>query len=114
MNVIQFCNKLSTKYQVNIRLCYLNKELNYSGKYVIHNCNLVCNIQYSYWYGLYLFNYDKFWATVSEIFEYFIDFESLLKGFHLQNLEPRDLQQLHNHFTNFLNMKYLDLAFKKL
>ncbi len=113
-DTIKFCNEISNKFQVNIRYSYLNKELNYAGKYIIHNCNVVCNLGYSYWYGLYLFNYDKFWQTISEVFEYFIDFDSMIKAYHFEDIPQKDLEELHARLTDYLNMKYLNLAFKNL
>jgi hypothetical protein len=109
-----FCNELSIKFQVNIILSYFNKESNYSGKYSIRNGIIVCNVNYSYWYGLYLYNTEQFWETVNQLFDHFNSIETLISFNCLQDMDIKDLHQLNNSFVYFQNLKFLNNAFQKL
>jgi hypothetical protein len=109
----EFCHKLTELYQVSISVSFFCKDLNFSGKYIIKG-NMVSSINYSYWYGLYCLNPDKFWETIDSVFEYFNDFESLLNVLVIRNISQQDIQLIYQNYRNFQSMNYLNLAFQKL
>lgn len=96
----EFCNELVLRFEVNIRLLYYSEFLNISGKYIIHNGQVVCDLHYTYWFGLYVIDYDLFWERLPGAFENHRTFESLITKLGLHGITLDDYYTIEKLYKN--------------
>ena len=96
----EFCNQLVMCFQVNIRLLYYSEHLNISGKYIIHDGKVLCDLYYTYWFGLYIIDYDLFWERLPEAFENHRTFETLITRLCLHGITLDDYYTIERLYKN--------------
>jgi hypothetical protein len=97
---IEFCKRLAGYYSVNVQLVYFNEENNYSGKIDIYRNQLVRDERYTYWQGMYVYNFDIFWERIDVLFENETNFMELLRKNNLCVL-GKDFEQLKYQFEEY-------------
>jgi hypothetical protein len=63
---IEFCKRFGCKYSVDVQLVYYNPYSNVSGKFYIHNYQIILNETWNYHQGLYYTDKDRFWDFVKQ------------------------------------------------
>ncbi len=112
-NVKEFSDKLMELYKVSTNLCYFCKNQNYSGRYN-RKGNMISSTVYSYWYGIYTMDTERFWNTIDTTFESFNNIESLVSSLYIGNMDQRDLQQVIQRFQDHKNLTFLNFAFQRM
>jgi hypothetical protein len=96
----EFCNQLVLCFQVNTTLLYYSEFLNISGKYIIHDGKVFYDTYYTYWFGLYIIDYDLFWERLPQEFEKYRTIESLINTLSLHGITLDDYYTIERLYKN--------------
>lgn len=97
---IAFFIKLAARWSSNIQLIYYNDIEDYSGQFRIYRNQIVKNDCFSYWQGMYTYNFDLFWELLESFFEgRYMNFEELLRTKRVQFSE-KHFMEIKSEYDN--------------
>jgi hypothetical protein len=99
---INFCIKLAGRWSSNIQLTYYNDIEDYSGQFKIYRNQIVKNDIFSYWQGMYIYNFDLFWELLESFFGNHLNFEELVVLRRVQFSEKHFMEIKREHRTHSL------------
>jgi hypothetical protein len=98
---IEFCKKLSSRFNVNLELYYYNQDCDFSGKIHIHRNQIVRDERYSYFQGIYLNRREEFWELIYPSFDNRLIFMEFVNRTSL-HIVGDDFYKLKNLYDEFL------------